>query len=193
MSELNNEEFELSKKADALFHASRYSEALPLYEELARRGQIDCQRYVGWSYISGSYMDKNPEKAEFWLRSAAEDEDGESQYLLSLALELQNKQDEAIYWLEKSVLNNFAPALVRLGTHYESGIKLKKDMTNAKNLYHNAHQLGNLFGSRFYGRMLMKGSDGFIKRFIGMYLYYLSFPKGVVISILDTGDKKLWL
>ena len=66
-------------------------------------------------------------------------------------------------------------------------------MINAKNLYHNAHQLGNLFGSRFYGRMLMKGSDGFIRRFIGMYLYYLSFPKGVVISILDTGDKKLWL
>jgi len=66
------------KKADALFNAYKYGEAIPMLQALAAEGYMPAQFNLGFCYENGAGVPQDDSKAIEWYGKAAEQGDGEA-------------------------------------------------------------------------------------------------------------------
>lgn len=105
------------ERAIKYFESENYTEALPLFTELAEDGQSKVLYYLGLTYVKMEEL----KKAEYWLRLAAKQEYGPAQYevaRLSLWFDHNGSgKGEAAFerWMRKAAANDDKHALSQMG------------------------------------------------------------------------------
>ena len=188
MSELTKDDYRI---AENFYENGSFVEAFVKYKALAENGDIDCQTFVGWMYEQGEGVSKCLDSAFYWYKKAALSGSAEAQFLLA-KLHAQRKQySEAFKLYQKAVEQNYSPALFRLGWIYETGRGVGVDMEKAFLYYEKAGKLGNIFGLKSSGLMLIKGYQGLFSRIKGIYLFIMSLITAVIIVMKDPKSEKL--
>ena len=184
----NGNDRELLGIAYKLYDRREYEKALAAYLQLAERGDVDCQRIVGWMYETGTGTAKDLEKAKYWLKLAADRNDAHSQYLLGLIHWRARQDDLAFEFFEKSSSQGYGPGLYRLAICYSLGRGTSKNEDKSLALLEEASRKGNLRARIEYAKRLMKGRKGLINIFRGIYLFFLWSIKSYIVIVKDLGD-----
>ncbi len=81
---------------------SQYAAAVRLWQPLARTGNAQAQRYLGYAYRRGLGVPRDDARAAYWYRRAAVQGQADAQYALGLMYELgvglAPDMAEADYW-----------------------------------------------------------------------------------------------
>jgi uncharacterized protein len=161
----------LFAEAQKLYRSRAYKDAFRIYVELANRGRVGCQRFVGWMYFTGEGVEKSPEDAFAWFVRAAEQGDREATFGAGRSCLLMNRHAEALAWFSRGCDLGFAPACFRLGWMYQHGKGREPDKASAYRYFRKAFHGGNLHAGRACALLLMSGIEGFSKRFYGALLW----------------------
>jgi S1-C subfamily serine protease len=138
------------------YEQGKFSDALEIWEPLARYGNKDAQINLGVMYDYGKGVTESPEMAARWYQSAAEQGHASAQFNLG-QLYLQGRGVEqnihqAIYWLQQAAYQDFAIAQYNLGVLYAEGKRLPAQYNKAVKWFYQAGlaylQKGNLDKSR---------------------------------------------
>jgi len=113
-------------------------------------------RYLGWKYqcgILGFDVNQADEKAAFWYRKAAEQDDAESQYKLGELYQdgegVEQDIEKAVFWYLKTARQGHAQAQKQVGLLYHEKMKLEK----AVEWYQKAAEQGHVDAQLTLGRM----------------------------------------
>ena len=131
--------------------------AFKWFEKAAKQGDLHSQSYIGYAYSSGIGVEKNINKAIEWYSKAAERGDASAQRSLGdIYLQADDvPQDclKAIEWYKKAA-NNLSDSLSAnmaafdLGSCYEWGKCVTKDISEAKIWYKISADLGNSYSKQ---------------------------------------------
>lgn len=121
-------------------------------EKAAEMNHLQAIKFLSSCYLNGEYVAKDEDKAELFLKRAAELGDAESQYLLACLI-LQNCDDEPnedspefkniMKWLTLAAEQNYADAQYLLGTLYAEEDFSLFSVTKAKEWFQKAIENGN--------------------------------------------------
>ncbi|RIY31969.1 hypothetical protein CKF54_05885 [Psittacicella hinzii] len=137
-------------QAVALYQAEDYQNALPLFVQATRMGNMKAPRYLGLMYLNGLGVKYNASNAFKYFVLAAQRGDITGQYWLGHLYEtgtgVNQDMQQAIRWYSISAKRGdiiSAPALTALGRIYEFGLgDLKRDVVTAKEYYQQAADVG---------------------------------------------------
>lgn len=123
-----------------------YKKAVSCYRRAAELGHIEAQCHLCAMYELGFGVKINYEKAKYWYRKAAEQEDACGQYLLAASICKQCKGNEREYleaaeWYQKAAKQEYAPAQSALSKMYERGIGVKQDYEKAAFWFRKTYRL----------------------------------------------------
>ena len=106
---------DLARRAQSAFNRQHYSEALALWEPLAKKGFTDAQYALGFLYESGWGVDRDYARAFNWYGKAAEAGHAKSQYNLGMlylsGLGVDRDPDKGRYWIQAAAVNNDTRAI----------------------------------------------------------------------------------
>lgn len=123
--QLLSEDNDKKKKADGLYRAHKYKEALSIWQEFAEKGDAECQYNVGDCYANGYGVPKNDQKAFYWFLKSAEQDYWPAQdlvgYYYAHGVGVSEDLNKALYWYQKAVDN---------GSFDEDGLKEVKRLLN---------------------------------------------------------------
>jgi len=106
---------DLARRAQSAFNRQHYSEALALWEPLAKKGFTDAQYALGFLYESGWGVYRDYARAFNWYGKAAEDGHAKSQYNLGMlylsGLGVDRDPDKGRYWIQAAAVNNDTRAI----------------------------------------------------------------------------------
>jgi len=116
------------------------SEAMKWYKLAAAQGNCTAQYNLGLCYESGAGIKHNQSESLKYYKLAALQGHATAQYKLGTyyfneSENLELLEEEAFYWLQKSVNQGNAPAHCQLGLCYERGIGVEIDLQQAIRLY----------------------------------------------------------
>ncbi len=84
----------------------------------AGQGNMQSQKFIGMNYYLGQLVEKDYEKAAYWLTKAAEQDDADSQYLVGKMYEygegVEQSYIQARIWMERAAFRNHKGARTRL-------------------------------------------------------------------------------
>lgn len=187
----SGEDTETYDAAKRLFEAGRHREAFNLYVSLAERGNVECQRFVGWMLLgSVRGVEKDYEQAGKWLSLAAASGDGGALYLLGVTKHRSGDYGEALVNYEKAAESGYSSGYYQLARMYYSGIGVQKDRKRAYELFEEAARRGHVFARREIAVMLMKGHKGLIRIPIGLATYLTNILSGTRTVVKDPYDEK---
>ncbi len=93
--------------------------------DLAKSGDIDAQTMLGEMYLEGIIVEKDYEKAFFWLAKAANRDSVKAQYLLGTMYEngfhVAKNLDRAVSWYKKAANSGDVLAQFNLALIYKEG------------------------------------------------------------------------
>ena len=93
--------------------------------DLAKSGDIDAQTMLGEMYLEGIIVEKDYEKAFFWLAKAANKDNVKAQYLLGTmyenGLHVAKNLDRAVSWYKKAAKSGDVLAQFNLALIYKEG------------------------------------------------------------------------
>ncbi len=93
--------------------------------DLAKSGDIDAQTMLGEMYLEGIIVQKDYEKAFFWLAKAANSDNIKAQYLLGTmyenGLHVAKNIDRAVSWYKKAASRGDVLAQFNLALIYKEG------------------------------------------------------------------------
>ncbi len=116
-------------------------------EELAKRGDELAQLNLGYAYMVGQGVAKDPWEGMRWLNKAAEAGLGEAQYLLGYFLikgEIgPHDERKGLEWLKRASEDGNAKAEYALGLMYATGENVSKDLGRAYVLWQCASAEGH--------------------------------------------------
>ena len=116
---------------------------LPMFQELAEKGNVMAQFYLGLSYDKGKGVPKDVRKAIEWYTKAAEQGHIIAQYNLALCYRYDYKDARAaVEWYTKAAEQGYALAQNSLGYCYEIGIGVPIDERKAIEWYTKAAEQG---------------------------------------------------
>lgn len=143
-SQYSNDEKLQLEKAKSLYREKRYSEAIPLLEELAKKGNEIAQFILASTYETGEGNIKQDLKlAEKWYLMN-ESADG-LMFLGEFYLRNEINIDKGISALEKSAKLGNDESMYVLGMIYKKGLyNIPKDATKAEKFLQDAAQKGNI-------------------------------------------------
>jgi len=147
--------------------------ALEVFSKLARAGNLDAQKKLGYSYMMGERAPQNYKQAMYWFQKAQEQGDGYScgaiGWMYSSGLGVEKNLQQALYWFKKGIERNdkyskneiaglekkierLAQASLHqksikeynLGHKWERGIAGYEDHNKAIKHYKKAIKLGNI-------------------------------------------------
>ena len=81
--------------------------------------------------------------------------------------------------------------MFRLGFSYLRGRGVLVDNEKALTLLADAAGKGNIRAKAEYARQLLRGREGFINIFRGVYLFVVNFIEGLKIASKDLNDERL--
>lgn len=180
-------------RAQKLYRNGRHAEAFPLYFDLASRGRVGCQRFVGWMYFVGEGVTQNYENAYKWFANAATRGDQEAMFGLGKTCLMLNRDDEALRWLNTACTGGFLPACFWLGWMREHGRSGRPDFVEAYRHFWHAYRKGHLPSGRGAASMLMKGCEGRLARLRGAVLWAKVAAQIVAEAIRDTKSRRLMI
>jgi DnaJ domain/Sel1 repeat len=127
---------DISDQAYSLYQQDRYSEALPLYESLAKQGDALGQYNLGYLYQNGQGIAQDSSQAAYWYQKSALQGYSVAQNRLARMYDNGDgiRQDftQAIYWYQKAAQNGSSSAQVSMGWSYMNGLgNLPKDYKQA--------------------------------------------------------------
>ena len=127
------------------------TQARQWYEKIADHN-ISASTWLGWFYLYGKGVPKNPRKAAFYYRIAAQAGGPAAQLSLGLihGSGILGEKDyrTARYWLEKAAAQNDSDAHAALGDYYRYGKGVPPDLDRAIAHYRVAARLGNTAARR---------------------------------------------
>lgn len=101
------------------YNRGDYARAAEIWGVLAEQGNINAQINLGYLYDYGTGVDRDPERAAFWYRSAAERGSAVAQYNLALQMRERGEHPadgrDARYWLERAAEQGYEDARAELG------------------------------------------------------------------------------
>ncbi len=187
------EEEKQFERAQKLYSEGRFIEAFPMYYDLASRGRVGCQRFVGWMYFVGEGVNQDYEKAYQWFANAATRADREAMFGLGKTCLVLNRDDEALKWLNAACAAEFLPACFWLGWMYERGRCGTPDPREAYGYFSRAYTKGHLPSGRGAASMLMKGCCGWLGRFWGAALWIKVAAQITVAAFRDRKSRRLMI
>lgn len=114
------------------------TEAVELYLKAAKQGNASAQLALGMCYENGTGVVKCDAQAEEWYRKAAEKRETRAVKKLE---ELQWRKEAEV--LQRRAEMGDADAQLKLGEHYEIGIGVEENYSEALKWYHKAAEQGN--------------------------------------------------
>lgn len=118
----------------------------------AQDGDTNAQRKLGLIYLTGKHLEKNPEKALYWLEKAAAKNDIEALkslgkiYAEGLSVEINLKK--SVEYFELAASQGDAIAAAFFGQAYEKGLGVEVDYSTAAQWYQDAAEKGDAKISR---------------------------------------------
>ncbi|HZQ52575.1 MAG TPA: hypothetical protein VFB14_10270 [Bryobacteraceae bacterium] len=147
------------KRADRLYDAREYREALPLYREAAQAGNAHAMTRVGYCYDMGYGVNRDYTQAVSWYRKAAEAGDLEGMAYLggeyAAGDGVPKDMKQALYWFHKSADAGGPAGMNKLGILYENGDGVPQDPTQAMQWYQKAAALGDMYAMNNIGKMYL--------------------------------------
>jgi uncharacterized protein len=129
--------------------------------QAADQGDSISQSSVGYNYFRGKGVDKDIDKAEFWLLKCSEQNtdgsDYAEYYLGKLYQYERNAIKDAMYWYEKSAARGYMWAQSDLAEIYARGDHVDKDFKKAFELYEKAANQGEVDSQASLGKMYLDG------------------------------------
>ena len=171
--------------ASKLFDSGQYGLAFAKYLPLAEGGSIGAQLRVGWMYHSGRGVGHDVEQARRWYIRAAEASSAEAQFYLGRLSWTEQRYQETIEMFERSASQNYGPALYQLGVMYLIGEGVKPDEHRAYRYFEKAAHLGHLFAQREMALRMIKGHDGVIGVFRGIFAFVRIVAAGLRLGARD--------
>ena len=171
--------------ARRLMDANRPSEALQIYEALAREGDPNCQVFVGWMFYSGHGTKTDKELGLEWFGKAAVLGSAAGAFYCGRHAAKVGKYEEALRYFHQAAAKQYSPALFWLGLCHTRGYGVEKSEEKAVGYYKRAAAGGNLFARRALAVMMIKGKFGPLQIPLGLVL----FPAYVVAAIVDGATK----
>ena len=130
----------------------------------AEHGNATDQKYVARMYATGNGFAKDPVKAAYWYRRAADQGDVQAQVILAkmyLAGDGVPKDAAAAeQWYEKAAASGDAYSQSMVGWMHEVGEGVSKDMASAVQWYERAAKHGNRFAEERLGVIYSAGAKG---------------------------------
>lgn len=130
-----------------------YKKAVENWRQMAIAGDPDAQFNLGQAYKLGRGVPVDLALAEEWYRKAAFQGHIQAEDAYGLTLFQNNKRDEAVRWLERSVARGEPRAQLVLGTMFFNGDAVKKDWVRAYALVSRAAASGLPQGGQTLGQM----------------------------------------
>ena len=84
--------------------------AVPWYKKAAIQGSSNAQYYLGVIYLEGKGMEKDENKALYWIAQSAKNDHPIGQVVYSRMLKDRNST-EAILWMRKAADQGYEPAI----------------------------------------------------------------------------------
>ena len=132
----------------------------------AEAGDAGAQVDVGYAYQKGEGISKEPKKAVFWFRKAADQGHKIGQhnlgYCYANGIGVEKDYIQAIYWYKKSAEQGYAVAECNLGYCYENGMGVAKDMNQAIYWTRKSAEHGNMNAQANLGYCYYQG-QGVVK------------------------------
>jgi hypothetical protein len=135
-------------RAKELLKASRFSEALPLFQRAAATGNPEALKYMGEIYASGWGVPQDDTQAVAWFRKAADA--GNTLGMANLGVMyadgrggLPKDEAQAVSWYRKAADAGEPLGMNNLGFMYETGRGVAKDLAQAASWYRRAAAAGN--------------------------------------------------
>jgi TPR repeat protein len=132
-----------------------YQEILTHLSISGEHGELRSQTQLAKAYKNGvkPYIKRDIKLAYYWYEKAAENGDGESQYLIGRAFHegiyKTKNYKQAVYWLEKSAAQNNPKAITKLGTCYMYGQGVTADIKKAIALFEKAIEM-NFYDAEYH-------------------------------------------
>ncbi len=102
---------------------------------------------MGLLFADGTGVERDPTKAAFWYRKAADQGNAEAQtnfgWCLDNGFGVERDQTQAALWYQKAAEQGAATAQRNLGFCYKSGIGMKQELEKAKYWFRKAADQGN--------------------------------------------------
>jgi len=152
----------LKERARTAFHAGKWSEAIPLVDQLTE-DEVDAELmyYIGICYKEGYAIEHDFAEALYWFKKSADLGNAASQYEMGLANEkgngLARNEPEAARWYRIAAERGNAPANLSLGILYEEGRGVVRNASEAAKLYQRANDLGNAHAGYLLGKLYEEG------------------------------------
>jgi len=133
-------------------------QAFAWFERAARAGHLDAANMVGRCYDLGWGVRRDQAKAAIWFRQAAARGLTQAKYnyatLLALGQGVDEDKPTALALFEEAAADGFAKAHNFVGSFYEDGWVVARDMTEAARRYAIAAAGGDFRGQFNHARML---------------------------------------
>ena len=158
-----------SEKAYYLYTEGKFPEAVLIYQECAKKGDINCQRRLGFMYYQGKGVVRDLSNANYWFLQAYEHGDEQASVGLFRVLVERGEYVKALLYMRAMARKSYPPALYWLGRMYSNGYGVHKSSKRAFVYFTLAAQHGHFVAKRDRAKMLLGGHCGFLSRGIGVY------------------------
>lgn len=134
-----------------------YKKGLEWMLRAANLNHVDAQCEVGKFYLNGTYVSQNLDEAYKWFKKAAENNNGNAQYLMALRycsnINEMTEQDtqNTMYWLSKAIDNSFTLAYGHLSLISYKENREDEAIEYAKKLAYEGNSWGQLLLGMWYG------------------------------------------
>jgi hypothetical protein len=152
----NPDDLEEHDKAWAAFQKDRWDEAFRIYRSLADGGSPSAQDFLGWMYLEGKGVVRDPEMARTLFTRAAEAGYPWGKYHLGYLALCEENYAVAKRWLEAAASDDVLPAIFRLGVLYQLGLGVPANEEVACNYYERASQRGHVLARRNIAGIMLK-------------------------------------
>ena len=113
------------------FKKGRYDEAFKWWTKAAAQGHVVAEYGLGWLYQRGNGVKKDIPKAIEWYEKAAAKGDADAQNGVGVCHSEKGRYDEAFKWYTKAAAQGHTVSEYNLGSLYEDGCGVKKDISKA--------------------------------------------------------------
>jgi hypothetical protein len=137
------------------------SQIIGRVRQLAERGDVEAQLYMGICLAEGRFTTKDEAEAVTWFRKAAEKGHGDAQHYLGLMYDwgrgVSKDDGEAVSWYRRAAEQGVAVAESNLGGMYADGRGVPKDDSQAVAWYRRSAEQADPWGQNRLGWMYREG------------------------------------
>jgi TPR repeat protein len=151
----------LMARADQLFASGRYSQALPLYRQVAEAGSPQAMNQIGSLYYAGRGVARDYAQAADWFRKAADAGDPDAMDKLGARYcdgqGVPQDFQQGMIWFRKAAAAGNSEGMENIGELYFFGNGVPKDYRQALTWFRTAADAGNSKAMNSLGRLYSDG------------------------------------